>query len=621
MSEFTKRMDKLKKDMINKPKQLNARQEKEVFNAFDTAFQRAYSEVIRLDKLNVASSTLTSKVAFTNQLYEQLTSLEGKTSKEFSKMIGNQQKELMSILATRIPDKNDRDKFLKAFNRNVDVNSKKALNSVIGGNIYKKNAKDESIPLDTRLWRASLNASDKMNDAIQSCIAQGMSSTEMSKVIQEYGSGGHRTWDRKKIADKLGSGYARKYSGGLDYEALRVARTTNTHIAQLSVIETAAANPYMQGVIWNSLHISGRTCEECISRNGKFFKLAEVPFDHPNGMCHLEPALSMNGKVIPAGKLNENLDVAEAIGDDIGKWIRGEDNSGMMDTVPGYKDLPVVKVAKPKEKKKQTGELNATKEFGDHARQFANPIQASRDEEYQALQQAAKEEWEEYKAKTDKYLKGKYSNVNTKEVVDGWKKLGIKKGSQEWKDYRKYVQSGNSFRMNQRMYSGDYVAGGKNKLDKDIDAFASIIGKSKLDKDSKFIRYTSMDCVDDIFNKLDVSWLGFDSGDKATANYNWGNVKNSQKFKDHYMGMLNSNTAGKEFKFDSFTSVSYDKSANAFSNKEVLMEIYAPKGTEALYTENHAESEIVLQAGTSFKILGFEVEGNKMKLMLEAIVK
>ena len=70
---------------------------------------------------------------------------------------------------------------------------------------------------------------------------------------------------------------------------------------------------------------------------------------------------------------------------------------------------------------------------------------------------------------------------------------------------------------------------------------------------------------------------------------------------------LNVDLMDKVITNDAFTSVSYDQKANVFTNKPIMMEIYADKDSECLYTYNYRESEVVLQRGTQFKIKGIEI--------------
>ena len=171
----------------------------------------------------------------------------------------------------------------------------------------------------------------KISTAINRCIAQGVGATEMSQNLKEFAMGGHHTWSRNKIREKLGDGYARKYgSGGLDYEALRLARTTLTHQAQIAVINSSKINPYLQFVKWHSDHQAGRTCQQCIDRDGQLFKIDEVPLDHPNGMCWIQPVYSIDGKTEAT---------PEEIAKDMKAWAAGEKNSKRMDKIPEYKGL------------------------------------------------------------------------------------------------------------------------------------------------------------------------------------------------------------------------------------------------------------------------------------------
>ena len=166
--------------------------------------------------------------------------------------------------------------------------------------------------------------------------------------------GGHHTWSRNKIREKLGDGYARKYgSGGLDYEALRLARTTLTHQAQIAVINSSKINPYLQFVKWHSDHQAGRTCQQCIDRDGQLFKINEVPLDHPNGMCWIQPVYSIDGKTEAT---------PEEIAKDMKAWAEGSKNSKLMDKIPEYKGLGGTK--KPaKTTKKTTKQQTPKSEF------------------------------------------------------------------------------------------------------------------------------------------------------------------------------------------------------------------------------------------------------------------
>ena len=403
--------------------------------------------------------------------------------------------------------------------------------------------------LDKRIWDSAKMSGDKISTAINSCIAQGMGAAEMSQNLKEFAMGGHHTWGRNKIREKLGDGYARKYSGGLDYEALRLARTTLTHQAQISVINSSKVNPYMDAVIWHSDHQAGRTCQQCIDRDGTKYYLnkGSVPLDHPNGMCWLEPAYSMT---------------PEEMAKDMKAWAAGEKNSGLMDKIPEYKGLGGK--AKPK--------------VVSVVEQIAQTIAHNKAE----LQK-------NYKVITEDYIK----------------EYHILRGMPELKDmpfddqfvYNLYVRKMDSFALNRRLYTGQY---GKKKgrrvhpRDEQINKFTALVAKDNLKDNSRFVRFVGEDYISGIYKQLKLSNIPDLHSDKGILD-------------------LNVALMDKVITNEAFTSVSYDQNANIFADKPIKMEIYADKGIECLYTYNYMESEVVLQRGTQFKIKGIELVEDKDK--------
>lgn len=312
-----------------------------IHNAYDRAFRDAYKGLIRSKKFQDKREIDVAQAAYVEQIYQELQ----KISNEYNQKISTLTESFHSDLIKRVINKTENDPLYQAYMKNVRKATQKSVKALIKGNIYK-----DGKGLSERLWNVSNNAGQQINEVIQSCVASGMPSVEMAQVLQDFGKEGHRTWDNNKIREKLGGGYTRY--GALDYEALRLARTTNTHLNQLNTINAAKENPYMNAVIYRSSHSDGRVCSICRDRDGKVYPLNKVPFDHPNGMCHLEPTLAINGK--PAS--------LEDIGTDIGKWIRGEPNSGMMDKkYPNLKttSAPPKKPTKvPKEPKKPIPKIN-----------------------------------------------------------------------------------------------------------------------------------------------------------------------------------------------------------------------------------------------------------------------
>lgn len=293
------------------PRQLTKEQEKQIGKIYLRAFKSIEKKLEKCTDNKYRKRLLR---AYQTQLYDELYPLIEEGIKDETETILNIQRESMTELLQEVLENqteiiNGKHK-LQAI---VDITNKKLVQQMVKGEIYHGGR-----GLDELLWDATKCAEDKLNLAITSCMAEGMGAAEMSQNLKEFAMGGHHTWSRNKIKEKLGPGYARKYSGGLDYEALRLARTTLTHQAQLSTLSSAMINPYMNAVIWHSDHQAGRTCQLCLDRDGTKFKLDNVPLDHPNGMCWLEPTYSMT---------------PEEIARDMRAWGKGEANSGLMDKI------------------------------------------------------------------------------------------------------------------------------------------------------------------------------------------------------------------------------------------------------------------------------------------------
>ena len=78
----------------------------------------------------------------------------------------------------------------------------------------------------------------------------------------------------------------------VDYNAQRLARTLVQHGYQQSFVATTQKNPFITEYIWRSN--GSRVCELCKDRDGVHYKKDELPLDHPNGMCTMEPVVADN---------------------------------------------------------------------------------------------------------------------------------------------------------------------------------------------------------------------------------------------------------------------------------------------------------------------------------------
>lgn len=335
MNEYLLVMDRAAKRIA---RDASKTQEQDIMRAYKIAFDDAFSDYLKqLEKGKTPSQpNLTQcKLAYINQLYSTLQKQSLICNEEIPKKILNQYAKVMKDIT------NNKD-VIDKINKNVDVTSRNIVEQMIKGEVYK-----DGVGLDSRLWSATNASGRKIEDVIISCLARGISSAEASKIISQFAKSGHHTWDKNKIREKLGDKYANKYgTGGLDYEALRLMRTTNTHMAQLTVMNSDTVNPYNKFVKYHTGHAGSRTCSICRDRDGKIFPIHDAPLDHPNGLCWLSPVMSKDGKT--------ELSLADMV-DDMNDYFDGKPNSGVMTQWLG-KSYPLRVEPKPQPKPQQPTE-------------------------------------------------------------------------------------------------------------------------------------------------------------------------------------------------------------------------------------------------------------------------
>lgn len=335
MNEYLLVMDRAAKRIA---RDASKTQEQDIMRAYTIAFDDAFSDYLKqLEKGKTPSQpNLTQcKLAYINQLYSTLQKQSLICNEEIPKKILNQYAKVMKDIT------NNKD-VIDKINKNVDVTSRNIVEQMIKGEVYK-----DGVGLDSRLWSATNASGRKIEDVIISCLARGISSAEASKIISQFAKSGHHTWDKNKIREKLGDKYANKYgTGGLDYEALRLMRTTNTHMAQLTVMNSDKVNPYNKFVKYHTGHAGSRTCSICRDRDGKIYPIHDAPLDHPNGLCWLSPVMSKDGKT--------ELSLADMV-DDMNDYFDGKPNSGVMTQWLG-KSYPRRVEPKPQPKPQQPTE-------------------------------------------------------------------------------------------------------------------------------------------------------------------------------------------------------------------------------------------------------------------------
>lgn len=158
----------------------------------------------------------------------------------------------------------------------------RVVSNIVTGQIYKS-----GWSLSKAIWTDN----QKTLSDIYSIVAQGramnMSAYEVSKMLERYISPNRKLQWNLKMRDGV-----KIYKKTVDYNAQRLVRTLNQHAYQQSVIQVVKDNPFIPGIYWRSN--GSRVCPLCMDRDGNFYKWNELPMDHPNGMCTMEPATDMD---------------------------------------------------------------------------------------------------------------------------------------------------------------------------------------------------------------------------------------------------------------------------------------------------------------------------------------
>lgn len=154
------------------------------------------------------------------------------------------------------------------------------VQNLITGQIY-----DSGWSLSSKIWGDNEQTLKDIYHVMARGIAENKSIYEIAKDLESY------VRPSENLPWNLRMGDGKKiYKKQVDYNAQRLARTLVQHGYQQSFIATTQKNPFITEYVWRSN--GSRACELCLSRDGVHYKKTELPMDHPNGMCTMEPFIA-----------------------------------------------------------------------------------------------------------------------------------------------------------------------------------------------------------------------------------------------------------------------------------------------------------------------------------------
>ena len=261
--------EKIVKEIRKRVSRLTLQQQRELLQLYD--------DVIK--ELAEKASKSKSKSLTERWVKDYLKELE-KAKKELSKdifyethgAIGRAAKlgiETIERIMTMIFSKagiDPRDSFTTMFSQVRD----KVVKDIISGNLYK-----DKRTLSNRIW----NYTNEFGQDIQYMINKGLlekkSAIELAKDLEQF------VKEPARRETDWGKVYPDLISKKVDYNAMRLARTSINHAYQTASIQSSNMNPFVEGIEWRSAMQHGRTCELCMERHGRVYPVKSVPLDHP----------------------------------------------------------------------------------------------------------------------------------------------------------------------------------------------------------------------------------------------------------------------------------------------------------------------------------------------------
>ena len=171
-----------------------------------------------------------------------------------------------------------------------------AIDKIKSGKIYRDNKK-----LSKRIWTDNKKQLKDIDRIINEGLKNKTNVYNIAKDLEKYVN----PYERKDFKwSKVYPGTSKR----VDYNAQRLARTAITHSYQEAYKESVRSNHFIEYIEYNSAH-NARTCSMCANRDGKRFKVDDVPLDHPNGNCFLTSVIPDNITDLIADVVNNGKNI------------------------------------------------------------------------------------------------------------------------------------------------------------------------------------------------------------------------------------------------------------------------------------------------------------------------
>ncbi|MDU1232677.1 MAG: exonuclease SbcC, partial [Clostridium sp.] len=192
---------------------------------------------------------------------------------------------------------------------NINNYSNTVVKNLVAGEYYK-----DGKTLSKRLWNLTSDNSNKIDEFIKMNIAGGANARKLANDLEVLINPKNRL-----TTTNFKAGFD---SYKVSYQAQRLARTSITHAAAETQIQTAKKNPFNRGMKWNlspshgaRMHGKQDECDDYAGNDSYglgagIFPADKTPIQHPNCMCYLTEWL---------------VEIDDAISR-INKWVEGNED-------------------------------------------------------------------------------------------------------------------------------------------------------------------------------------------------------------------------------------------------------------------------------------------------------
>lgn len=271
---MSKNIDLTFKDAWEARDEITKRQEREIRKLYNEWAREIKEQAKQLSKIGTVESANQSRELA--QLYYQLRS----ASKQLTAEINTSVKDNVEYMANAVTRCNKRWLHSLGFT-NASIDTKfsfvkdMAIRNIIAGKVYTS-----GYSLSNRLWQIGNDTMKDIYSIVAKGIAQKMSVYDITKLLEKY------VRPDAKVPFRFGV-----HSQVTDYNAQRLARTLIQHTYQQTLVALTKDNPFVNGYIW---HATGaHSCALCDERDGQVYSEYDLPLDHPNGMCTIEPSVDL----------------------------------------------------------------------------------------------------------------------------------------------------------------------------------------------------------------------------------------------------------------------------------------------------------------------------------------